>query len=119
MVNVLLAANPQRLVHDLMRLRVRRQDWWTFFCSQPSKRVRAANAEVVNELLWVAAKRTFTSPGPWPLVRLVSGVASTFQKASTFRKQALFRKPLVFTKAESKHMSLIDPISRPYTCTNY
>ena len=24
-------------------------------------------AEVVNGLLWVAAKRTFTSPGPWPL----------------------------------------------------
>ena len=22
---------------------------------------------VVNELLWVAAKRTFTVPGPWPL----------------------------------------------------
>ena len=30
----------------------------------------------MNELLWVAAKRTFTSPGPWPLVRLVSGVVN-------------------------------------------
>ena len=26
---------------------------------------------VVNELLWVAAKRTFTVPGPWPLSPLV------------------------------------------------
>ena len=31
---------------------------------------------VVNELLWVAAKRTFTIPGPWPLVRLVSEVVN-------------------------------------------
>ena len=30
----------------------------------------------MNELLWVAAKRTFTIPGPWPLVRLVSGVVN-------------------------------------------
>ena len=30
-------------------------------------RSRRGRAEVVNELLWVAAKRTFTSPGPWPL----------------------------------------------------
>ena len=29
-----------------------------------------------NELLWVAAKRTFTIPGPWPLVRLLSGVVN-------------------------------------------
>ena len=35
MVNVLWAANPQRLVHDLGRLRARGQDWWTFFCSHP------------------------------------------------------------------------------------
>ena len=27
---------------------------------------------VVNELLWVAAKRTFTIPGPWPLVSTLS-----------------------------------------------
>ena len=31
-------------------------------------RSRRGRAEVVNELLWVAAKRTFTSPGPWPLI---------------------------------------------------
>ena len=30
----------------------------------------------MNELLWVAAKRTFTIPGPWPLVHLVSGVVN-------------------------------------------
>ena len=42
MVNVLLAATHRRLVHDLGRLRARSQDWWTFFCSQPSKRVRTA-----------------------------------------------------------------------------
>ena len=30
-------------------------------------RSRRGRAEVVNELLWVAAKRTFTSPGPWAL----------------------------------------------------
>ena len=29
------------------------------------------NPQVVNELLWVAAKRTFTIPGPWPLSPLV------------------------------------------------
>ena len=65
MVNVLLAANPQRLVHDLMRLRARRQDWWTFLCSQPSNRVRAANAEVVNELLWGGGQKN--GHQPWPL----------------------------------------------------
>ena len=37
---------------------------------QPTEQTRShRKAEVVNELLWVAAKRTFTSPGPWPLVR--------------------------------------------------
>ena len=36
---------------------------------QPTEQTRSrqGRAEVVNELLWVAAKRTFTSPGPWPL----------------------------------------------------
>ena len=35
---------------------------------QPTEQTRShRKAEVVNELLWVAAKRTFTSPGPWPL----------------------------------------------------
>ena len=41
MVHVLLPP-AQRLVHDLGRLRARSQDWWTFFCNQPSKRVRTA-----------------------------------------------------------------------------
>ena len=36
---------------------------------QPPEQTRSQRkAEVVNELLWVAAKRTFTSPGPWPLM---------------------------------------------------
>ena len=35
---------------------------------QPTEQTRSRRkAEVVNELLWVAAKRTFTSPGPWAL----------------------------------------------------
>ena len=35
---------------------------------QPPEQTRSRRkAEVVNELMWVAAKRTFTSPGPWPL----------------------------------------------------
>ena len=29
---------------------------------------RPEGAAEVSELLWVAAKRTFTSPVPWPLV---------------------------------------------------
>ena len=39
---------------------------------QPTEQTRSRRkAEVVNELLWVAAKRTFTVPGPWPLSPLV------------------------------------------------
>ena len=40
---------------------------------QPTEQTRShRKAEVVNELLWVAAKRTFTSPGPWPLIKAVT-----------------------------------------------
>ena len=48
MVNVLLACHPQRLVHDLGRLRARSQDWWTFFCSHPeqTRSRRGRRAEV-------------------------------------------------------------------------
>jgi hypothetical protein len=67
LVNVLLPP-AQRLVHDLGRLRARSQDWWTFFCCQSNNAFSRRKAEVVNGLLWVAAKRTFTSPGPWPFI---------------------------------------------------
>ena len=53
---------------------------------------------VVNELLGVAAKRTFTSPGPWPLVRLVSGVVNELLGwRPKERSPSLAPGPLVFT----------------------
>ena len=57
------------MVHDLGRLRARSQDWWTFFCCQSNNAFSRRKAEVVNGLLWVAAKRTFISPGPCPFNR--------------------------------------------------
>mgnify|MGYP004270722419 FL=1 len=61
-------------------------------------RSRRGRAEVVNELLWVAAKRTFTSPGPWPLVRLVSGVVNELLGwRPKERSPSLAPGPLVFT----------------------
>ena len=66
---------------------------------QPTEQTRShRKAEVVNELLWVAAKRTFTSPGPWPLVRLVSGVVNELLGwQPKERSPSLAPGPLVFT----------------------
>ena len=53
---------------------------------------------VVNELLWVAATRTFTIPGPWPLVRLVSGVVNELLGwRPKERSPSLAPGPFVFT----------------------
>ena len=68
MVNVLLAAT-----HTATRSRPRaikgQEPGLVDVLLQPPEQTRSrrGRAEVVNELLWVAAKRTFTSPGPWPL----------------------------------------------------
>ena len=46
----------------------------------------------------MAAKRTFTSPGPWPLVRLVSGVVNELLGwRPKERSPSLAPGPLVFT----------------------
>ena len=75
MVNVLLAASPATRSRPRA---IKGQEPGLVDVLLPTatgtaehKRVRdgadGQGGEVVNELLWVAAKRTFTSPGPWPL----------------------------------------------------
>ena len=67
MVNVLLAASPA--TRSRPRAIKGQEPGLVDVLLQPTEQTRShRKAEVVNELLWVAAKRTFTSPGPWPLV---------------------------------------------------
>ena len=76
MVNVLLAASPA--TRSRPRAIKGQEPGLVDVLLQPPEQTRSrrGRAEVVNELLWVAAKRTFTSPGPWPLVHLVSRVVN-------------------------------------------
>ena len=68
MVNVLLAASPA--TRSRPRMIKGQEPGLVDVLLQPPEQTRSrrGRAEVVNELLWVAAKRTFTSPGPWPLI---------------------------------------------------
>ena len=64
MVNVLLAASPA--TRSRPRAIKGQEPGLVDVLLQPPERTRSRRkAEVVNELPWVAAKRTFTSPGPW------------------------------------------------------
>ena len=66
MVNVLLAAIPA--TRSRPRAIKGQEPGLVDVLLQPPEQTRSQRkAEVVNELLWVAAKRTFTSPGPWAL----------------------------------------------------
>ena len=66
MVNVLLAASPA--TRSRPRAIKGQEPGLVDVLLQPTEQTRShRKAEVVNELLWVAAKRTFTVPGPWPL----------------------------------------------------
>ena len=67
MVNVLLAATTA--TRSRPRAIKGQEPGLVDVLLQPPEQTRSrrGRAEVVNELLWVAAKRTFTSPGPWPL----------------------------------------------------
>ena len=69
MVNVLLAASPA--TRSRPRAIKGQEPGLVDVLLQPPEQTRSQRkAEVVNELLWVAAKRTFTSPGPWPLIEV-------------------------------------------------
>ena len=75
MVNVLLAASPA--TRSRPRAIKGQEPGLVDVLLQPTEQTRShRKAEVVNELLWVAAKRTFTSPGPWPLVNELLNVQS-------------------------------------------
>ena len=76
MVNVLLAASPA--TRSRPRAIKGQEPGLVDVLLQPTEQTRSRRkAEVVNELLWVAAKRTFTSPGSWPLItKKLSGVSA-------------------------------------------
>ena len=75
MVNVLLAASPA--TRSRPRAIKGQEPGLVDVLLQPTEQTRShRKAEVVNELLWVAAKRTFTSPGPWPLIISVARPSS-------------------------------------------
>ena len=72
MVNVLLAATPA--TRSRPQAIKGQEPGLVDVLLQPTEQTRShRKAEVVNELLWVAAKRTITSPGPWPLVSVSPG----------------------------------------------
>ena len=79
--NALMLGWLQKNVHQSWPLALNHPRSWTS-CWVAAKRTFTIpcpwplNPQVVNELLWVAGQRTFTIPGPWPLVRLVSGVVN-------------------------------------------
>ena len=80
MVNVLLAATTA--TRSRPRAIKGQEPGLVDVLLQPPEQTRSrrGRAEVVNELLWVAAKRTFTSPGPWPLITSHTDMSHTHNR---------------------------------------